>query len=118
MAEKMCNWCEVNKATSGLKDGERYCSTCDPYAWAAFVHPETYEENKRIALLRVERRLFKEAAEKASPFSDEVAKSWLPEPSSKWVKRKELIAARIALAGMFLAVVVAVAGIYIVGGKC
>lgn len=114
MAEKMCNWCQVNKATSGLKDGERYCSTCDPYAWAAFVHPDTYEENKRIALLRVESRLFKEAAEKASPkgiaSSDEV--------TSKWVKRSELIAARIALGGMFVVVLVAVAGIYLVGGKC
>ena len=120
MKEQLCHWCEVNEATSGLKDGERYCSTCDPYAWAAFVHPETYEENKRIALGRVERRLV-EAEYKASPkgfaSSDEVTKAWLPAPSRK-VLIKELVVARIAFVGMFLAVLVAVSGIFIVGGGC
>ena len=113
MAEKMCHWCEVNVATSGLKNGERYCKNCDPYAWSSFLHPDTYEENKRIALTRVERRLV-EAEYKASPKgfagSDEV--------TSKWVNRKELVAARIAFVGMFLAVLVAVVGIFVVGGKC
>ena len=128
MNEKMCDWCKVAKASVGLSSnnlrqlvGERYCSDCDPYAWAAFVDPDTYEDNKRFALLRVERRLFKEAAEKASPkgiaSSDEVTKEWLP-ASSRWVKRNELVAARIAFAVMFVVVVVAVVGIYLVGGKC
>jgi len=113
LPEKMCDWCGVSKASTGLRRGEQYCSTCDPYAWAAFLHPETYEENKRIALTRVERRLV-EAEYKASPKgfagSDEV--------TSKWVNRKELVAARIAFVGMFLAVLVAVVGIFVVGGKC
>ena len=119
MKEQLCHWCEVNEATSGLKNGERYCSTCDPYAWASFLHPETYEENKRIALMRVERRLGAEykASPKGFASSDEVTKAWLPEPSRK-VLVKELVVARIAFVGMFLAVLVAVYGIYLVGGKC
>lgn len=120
MLEKMCDWCKVTKASTGQREGERYCSDCDPYAWAAFVNPDTYEENKRIALMRVERRLVKaeyEASPKGLASSDEVTKEWLP-ASSRWVKRKELVAARIAFAVMFVAVVVAVVGIYVVGGKC
>lgn len=109
--EKLCHWCGVNEATSGLKDGERYCSTCDPYAWAAFVHPETYEENKRIALMRVERRLAK--AEVGLVASEQKAS-----PTTKWVTHKELVAARIAFGGMFLVALVAIAGIFIVGGNC
>ena len=110
MKEQLCHWCEVNEATSGLKYGERYCSTCDPYAWAAFMNPETYEENKRIALMRVERRLAKAEVEL-------VASEQEDSPTRK-VLIKELVVARIAFVGMFLAVLVAVAGIFIVGGKC
>ena len=106
----MCAWCEVSKASTGRRDGERYCSDCDPYAWAAFVNPDTYEENKRIALMRVERRLAKAEVELvASEQEDSPTRSVLV---------KELVVARIAFAGMFLAVLVAVAGIFIVGGKC
>jgi len=116
--EKMCDWCKVSEAMFGAStNGERYCSTCDPYAWAAFVNPDTYEENKRIALMRVERRLSNINPTVEMKRVDEVTKEWLP-ASSKWVKRKELVAARIAFAVMFVAVVVAVVGIYLVGGKC
>ena len=109
MPEKMCDWCEVNVATRGIKDGERFCSDCDGYAWAAFIHPETYEENKRIALMRAKRRLAKAGVELvASEQEDSPTRSVLV---------KELVVARIAFAGMFLAVLIAVAGMFIVGGK-
>lgn len=114
MTEKLCNWCGIDKATSGLKNGEQHCKTCDPYAWAAFKHPEHYEENKRIALMRVERRLLKAEQVKA----EQVASEWKSSPPRRWVERKELVAARIAFVGMFLAVLVAVYGMYLVGGKC
>lgn len=109
MQERMCDWCEVSKASTGLRDGERYCSTCDPYAWAAFVHPETYEENKRIALTRVERRLAK--AEEESQWEEAIS-------NRDKVARKDLLAARVAFGVMFLIVLVAIAGIYVVGGQC
>ena len=120
MKEQLCHWCKVNEATSGLKYGERYCSTCDPYAWSAFMNPETYEENKRIALSRAERRLFvKEAAEAVNrgALAELVASEQEASPSRK-VLIKELVVARIAFVGMFLAVLVAVSGIFIVGGGC
>lgn len=109
MQEKMCDWCKVSKASTGLRDGERYCSTCDPYAWAAFVHPETYEENKRIALTRVEQRLAK--AKEESQWEEAIS-------NRDKVVRKDLLAARVAFGVMFLIVLVAIAGIYVVGGQC
>lgn len=109
MQEKMCDWCEVSKASTGRRDCELYCSTCDPYAWAAFVHPETYEENKRIALTRVEQRLAK--AEEESKWEEAIS-------NRDKVVRKDLLAARVAFGVMFLIVLVAVAGIYLVGGQC
>jgi hypothetical protein len=110
MAEKMCHWCEVNVATSGLREGERYCKNCDPYAWAAFVHPDTYEENQRIALMRAERKLAKAEGE--------IADSKWESKATRWVERKELVTAQLAFGVMFLLVLVAVAGIYVVGGQC
>jgi hypothetical protein len=122
MAEKMCHWCEVSVATTGLRHGERYCSDCDPYAWAAFVNPDTYEENQRIALMRVERRLRKEnptvemkrvdlAASQNALWEEAISKR-------ESIDRKDLLAARVAFGVMFLLVLVAVAGIYVVGGQC
>lgn len=118
MAEKMCHWCEVNVATSGLKNGERYCKNCDPYAWSSFLHPDTYEENKRIALMRVERRLAKSI--EFAPDLAEVEDSKWEEAISKRknTDRKDLLAARVAFGVMFLIVLVAIAGIYVVGGQC
>ena len=118
MQEKMCDWCEVSKASTGRRDGERYCSDCDPYAWAAFVNPDTYEENKRIALMRVERRLAKSI--EFAPDLAEVEDSKWEEAISKRknTDRKDLLAARVAFGVMFLIVLVAIAGIYVVGGKC
>jgi|TARA_R110000822_G_scaffold9385_3_gene36283 hypothetical protein len=112
MAEKMCHWCEVTVATSGLKNGERYCKNCDPYAWASFLHPDTYEENKRIALMRVERKLAKAEAE----LVDSQWEQAINEREN--TDRKDLLAARVAFGVMFLIVLVAIAGIYVVGGKC
>jgi hypothetical protein len=112
MAEKMCHWCEVNVATSGLKNGERYCKNCDPYAWSSFLHPDTYEENKRIALMRVERKLAKAEAE----LVDSQWEQAINEREN--TDRKDLLAARVAFGVMFLIVLVAIAGIYVVGGKC
>jgi hypothetical protein len=112
MAEKMCHWCEVNVATSGLKNGERYCKNCDPYAWSSFLHPDTYEENKRIALMRVERKLAKAEAE----LVDSQWEQAIGEREN--TDRKDLLAARVAFGVMFLIVLVAVAGIYVVGGQC
>jgi hypothetical protein len=112
MAEKMCHWCEVNVATSGLKNGERYCKNCDPYAWSSFLHPDTYEENKRIALMRVERKLAKAEAE----LVDSQWEQAINEREN--TDRKDLLAARVAFGVMFLIVLVAIAGIYVVGGQC
>jgi|TARA_R110000765_G_scaffold223124_2_gene327262 hypothetical protein len=112
MAEKMCHWCEVNVATSGLKNGERYCKNCDPYAWSSFLHPDTYEENKRIALMRVERKLAKAEAE----LVDSQWEQAIGEREN--TDRKDLLAARVAFGVMFLIVLVAIAGIYVVGGQC
>ena len=114
----MCAWCEVSKASTGQRDGERYCSDCDPYAWAAFVNPDTYEENKRIALMRVERRLAKSI--EFAPDLAEVEDSKWEEAISKRknTDRKDLLAARVAFGVMFLIVLVAIAGIYVVGGQC
>ena len=112
MQEKMCDWCEVSKASTGRRDGERYCSDCDSYAWAAFVNPDTYEENKRIALMRVERKLAKAEAE----LVDSQWEQAIGEREN--TDRKDLLAARVAFGVMFLIVLVAIAGIYVVGGQC
>jgi hypothetical protein len=122
MQEKMCDWCEVSKASTGRRDGERYCSDCDPYAWAAFVNPDTYEENKRIALMRVERRLQKEnptVEMKRVDLATSQNVLWEEAISKREnTDRKDLLAARVAFGVMFLIVLVAIAGIYVVGGKC
>jgi hypothetical protein len=108
----MCAWCEVSKASTGQRDGERYCSDCDPYAWAAFVNPDTYEENKRIALMRVERRLAKAETELVDSQWEEAI------GERENTDRKDLLAARVAFGVMFLIVLVAIAGIYVVKGQC
>ena len=114
----MCAWCEVSKASTGQRDGERYCSDCDPYAWAAFVNPDTYEENKRIALMRVERRLAKSI--EFAPDLAEVEDSQWEEAISKResTDRKDLLAARVAFGVMSLICSVAIAAIFWAGGRC
>tara|TARA_R100001244_G_C5130252_1_gene125586 strand:- start:281 stop:619 length:339 start_codon:yes stop_codon:yes gene_type:complete len=112
LTEKLCDWCEINKATSGLRNGEQYCKTCDPYGWAAFKHPDTYEENKRIALMRVERKLAKAKTELVDSQWEEAI------GERENTDRKDLLAARVAFGVMFLIVLVAIAGIYVVKGQC
>ena len=112
MLEKMCHWCEVNVATSGLKNGERYCKNCDPYAWSSFLHPDTYEENKRIALMRVERKLAKAEAE----LVDSQWEQAIGEREN--TDRKDLLAARVAFGVMSLICSVAIAAIFWAGGRC
>lgn len=118
MPEKMCDWCEVTKATSGLRNGERYCKNCEPYAWSSFLHPEGYEENKRIALMRVERRLAKSV--EFAPDLAEVEDSQWEEAISKRknIDRKDLLAARVAFGVMSLICFVAIVAIFWAGGQC
>ena len=49
-----CDWCgtEAVHLYAVTFDGERICSRCKPYAWAAVVRPETYEANRAIATKR------------------------------------------------------------------
>ena len=130
MLERMCDWCEVSKATSGLRHGERYCKTCDPYAWAVFLYPETLESNKRIALTKVERRLEVKIQDSEMddlhldhddevPCDEVVTRRWEEAIGEREnTDRKDLLAARVAFGVMFLIVLVAIAGIYVVKGQC
>ena len=52
-AVKTCAWCKkVGDKILPVLGGERFCSRCLPYAWSGLVHPEFYEHNKELAIMK------------------------------------------------------------------
>ena len=94
IAVKTCVWCKkVEDKILPALDGERFCSSCLPYAWAALVHPEFYAENKELAI------------KKAGNPIEYVT-----------VKRSEIVLARVTVA-LLLVGIVAVTLAALFGGK-
>lgn len=120
MNEKLrtCEWCGQNEGKEYFPiDGERFCTSCQPFAWSGFVNSEYYESNKQLAIKKAKRR-----GTFAKHYENIVANlAEEPEINTKEVlvvDNKELVTARIAFGILFIAVLAAVYGIYLVGGKC
>jgi len=59
MNEKVqtCEWCGQNEGREYFPiNGERFCSSCQPYAWAGFMKPDYYESNRQLAIKKAKRR--------------------------------------------------------------
>ena len=115
--QRTCEWCGLNEGKVLFPiNGERFCSSCQPYAWSGFVNSEYYEANKELAIKKAKRRgTFTKHYENIVDSLDKE-----PEINTKEVlvvDNKELVTARIAFGFLFAAVLIAVYGIYLVGDK-
>jgi predicted heme/steroid binding protein len=113
-----CEWCGQNEGKEYFAlNGERFCTSCQPYAWNGFTKPGYYESNKQLAIKKAKRR------GTFAKHYENIVESLAVEPEINTkevlvVDNKELVTARIAFGVLFAAVLVAVYGIYLVGDKC